>query len=97
LLLTYGCYGIFSGELIIFGGRSFRVYLHGEPVWIFCASLFAAALHMLSTVVNYYNSMGNEAIYGNVAKITKWAAWFLLAVAILAEIFFFNKSILVAS
>jgi hypothetical protein len=77
----------------------------GHSAFTFTANPFGSSvLHCLprhcicfQQFVNYYNSMGNEAIYGNVAKITKWAAWFLLAVAILAEIFFFNKSILVAS
>ena len=62
-LLTYGLYGIYTGELYLPLGRRNEVTLFGDSIYIAFLSFVLGIIYFLAEIIDHYDKRNNEGIY----------------------------------
>ena len=81
LLIGYGAYGFYSGELLIPVSKREGVYVYGEGLLIANLAFLCGCLHMLSYIVDHYDKRDNEIYYHEYRTWIKYLGVFLIVVA----------------
>lgn len=81
LLMSYGTYGLWRGDLYIPGKRTEGIHLHGFSAWVMYGAFLGASLNMLSVVVDHYDKRENEAQYRRFARNCKIIGWSLFVLS----------------
>ncbi len=81
LIVAYGAYGIWIDDLFLPGKRGPGTHLHGVAAWLMFAAIVAAALNMVSVIIDHFDTRNNETNYRRFAKITSWSGFALAAVS----------------
>lgn len=67
------------------------MHFHGIPCWIMYFALLAAALNLLSVVVDHYDKRNNETNYKRFAIWTRKIGWGLFILAFAADLFVYHQ------
>jgi hypothetical protein len=86
LLLTYGLYGLYKGEIHIPGKRGNGIYLYGESVWIMFVGLICGIVVFVSIVMDHYDKRDNEHKYYEFGKTIKYLGIGCFVVAVIWEL-----------
>lgn len=92
LLLAYGAYGLNNDDLYLPGKRSKGVHLHGIAAWIMYGAFVCAALNLLAVAVDHCDTSDGEKKYQLWARVTQVVGWSLFACALLAGLFYRDRS-----
>lgn len=86
LLLIYGAYGLWKGDLYIPGKRGNGMHLNGFAAWAMYGAFIGACLAMLSVVVDHFDKRDNEAKYKYFAGKCNAVGWSLFFLSIVIAI-----------
>ncbi|WP_299263143.1 hypothetical protein [uncultured Psychrosphaera sp.] len=81
VLLAYGGYGLFKGELYLAYGRG-DVTLYGNAIYIAFSALVVAVAYLALGIVDHYDKRNNEHVYRRFEAILKGLAVLILLTAI---------------
>lgn len=81
LLISYGIYGFYSGELLIPLGKHESTYVYGEGILTANIAFLCGCFYMLSYVVDHYDKRDNEIYYHEFRVWMKYLGIFLLVVS----------------
>lgn len=80
VLIAHGVIGVLNDDVIIPTKRSV-IHLHGISGWVMAASIFCAALVLVSAVVDHFDRRDNEATYKRFGRWTARLGWMLMGAA----------------
>lgn len=81
VLIVYGVIGVMRDDVIIPGKRSV-LHLHGVSGWIMTASMFCAAIVLLSVAVDHFDRRDNEAAYKRFGRWMSRTGWALMGLGV---------------
>lgn len=91
ILFTYGTIGVVEDDIYMPGKRNPGTHFHGVPALILYGAFLFAVANLMAVVVDHYDRRNNEKNYKLLARITQIAGWTLFALALLLDVFVFEK------
>lgn len=91
IIFAYGTHGVLTDDFYIIG-RHRGTHFHGEPTWILYGAFLCAVANLMSVVADHYDKRDNVKNYKLFARLTQIASWTLFILALLLEVFVFDKS-----
>jgi hypothetical protein len=85
-ILAWGSYGIWADDLVVPTKRN-GVHLQGIAALIMFGAMVAAALNLLSVVVDHFDLRNNELSYRRIAFGSQLIGWLLFGLAMAVHIF----------
>jgi len=83
LIIAWGSYGLWVDDLIVpVGKRGNVIHLHGTAAAIMFCAMVAAALNLLTVIIDHIDIRNNELSYRRIAFCTQLVGWLLFASAI---------------
>ena len=86
LLISYGVYGFYSGELLIPISKYESTYVYGKGILVANLAFLCGCLHMLSHIVDHYDKRDNEIYYHEFRLWTKYIGIFLIIEACILSV-----------
>ncbi|GHB76547.1 hypothetical protein GCM10008107_27580 [Psychrosphaera saromensis] len=84
VLLAYGGYGLFKGELYL-AYRQGEVTLYGNAIYIAFSALIVGIAYLALGIIDHYDKRNNEHVYRRFEAILKGFAVLILLTAIFAN------------
>jgi hypothetical protein len=92
LLILYGLFGAWIGDIYVPGKRGPGAHFRGVPLWFLVGAMAAAVANMISVVVDHYDERNNETNYRKFARITQILGWSLFILGFLVDMLVFKSS-----
>ncbi|MDO7085686.1 hypothetical protein WNY51_03745 [Pseudocolwellia sp. AS88] len=81
LLISYGVYGYYSGELLIPISKHESAFIYGNSILIANLAFLCGCFYTLSHIVDHYDKRDNEIYYHEFRMWVKYLGIFLLILA----------------